>query len=1029
MGGLAPSSSRKRCVYRGMGALCQRQPSLITSGDPKLFTCAPNFYCADLAANSFNSELARDPDALFNILFGFEADVLGRPAHYLNANDPLPTVVQDNIRANTADALGLPANNAGLCRPGKNIAADHHQEQHQTADRVADPTRPYSRTDYINQIGSCNSTPQAATTSSADIRVRASRVWGCPLFDSEDNYTFTSSSPTPKQLLQFSTQNSCGNNSQDNSGENSFAPIEAEELGRLGTLTQPSHAEHACLRRAGSPCFTDLDCTPSRLHADTASFLGLNHFGGTQGEKDYWTEHLICGQVQEQPIFGTPAFKAYQLTKNRCCRAIGNNLTIVAQRDEPNGEGGVSPDITRPIGDFFPTMGRDQPRRYSRFMSIYQDILSPTSTLPLPYQKLLTINSANRNDCQTSSSFASTGGCRDGAYQNATQNHQWQAPYRVATRTCCGGGWVRKFADGTHDWTLTDRMILSVENFSCLNYQNPYLFRKPAGTSVRHYNQDINRACREARNQGCPQVSFVPSNGFEINAAPVVNRLSGSTNSADRLKGLQLSSIDSSLLVAKADYSSLNDNQQDAQEIRLLGEDLKKLGPAGRFAPSGIRLCPRGANPLNPDRPWLDADRQQVEYCLPAYVNVLDSTTENNLVSIGVSYALGAGSISDFKATSQFWTRSQVKNSVASSPASPSHPATTFKLALTFSNGDYRLRLSCDPCSPLDFDRAWPIIEFIPQGTRDYRARIGDPTIGETAHPPGYDFPFVKPTSTYGMMPGSDLYYLTKLGRLELIGIPQLHYEPLYCNSDMSRLLPGLYRHTSREQVEITAPIPHYASLIDGDIVDFDTASTKPISGDQWVAGQDNPNHFVLAKEQMAINDIFSENEIMCCAKLGTPVTNAQRCCTHHARTAKGAKRCALPAKIDLMVYFNRFISSEGRFDPEDEPGGLREEDFNPKTGEPKLQQSTYDKIRALGQKYCDNDKREKTRTGAAMGEYLVEPLPGDGRIISSSHLGTNDPALRRYGIVDSTNDSGINSKGYKFFAAGFRWNHHLYCE
>ena len=179
----------------------------------------------------------------------------------------------------------------------------------------------------------------------------------------------------------------------------------------------------------------------------------------------------------------------------------------------------------------------------------------------------------------------------------------------------------------------------------------------------------------------------------------------------------------------------------------------------------------------------------------------------------------------------------------------------------------------------------------------------------------------------------------------------------------------------------------------------------------------------------MAINDIFSENEIMCCAKLGTPVTNAQRCCTHHARTVKGVKRCALPAKIDLMVYFNRFISSEGRFDPEDEPGGLREKDFNPKTGEPKLHQSTYDKIRALGQKYCDNDQMEKTRTGAAIGEYLVEPLPGDGQVISSSGLGANDPALRRYGIVDSTDDIGINSKGYQSFAAGFRWNHHLYCK
>ena len=162
-------------------------------------------------------------------------------------------------------------------------------------------------------------------------------------------------------------------------------------------------------------------------------------------------------------------------------------------------------------------------------------------------------------------------------------------------------------------------------------------------------------------------------------------------------------------------------------------------------------------------------------------------------------------------------------------------------------------------------------------------------------------------------------------------------------------------------------------------------------------------------------------------------MSSATRCCTNHARNeidneGRTHTRCALPAKIDLMVYFNRFISSEGRYHAQDEPNGLEDDDFNPKAGEPRLHQSTYDKIRALGQKYCDNDEMEKTRTGAAIGNYLIEPLPVGGEVVGAS--GANDPALRRYGIVDSTVDIGpYREKGYGPFSEGFRWNHHLYCK
>ena len=357
--------------------------------------------------------------------------------------------------------------------------------------------------------------------------------------------------------------------------------------------------------------------------------------------------------------------------------------------------------------------------------------------------------------------------------------------------------------------------------------------------------------------------------------------------------------------------------------------------------------------------------------------------------------------------------------------SSPLSQGTTFQITITYCpNLDHRLQLSCTTCKAADFTRAWPVIEFIPQGTPDYKAVKGGPRIGDALNR-GRGSYYVDSHSTYGMKPGSDLYYLTKLGRLELLGLPQIFFEPLYCNSNMSKLVPGLYSDLEkREEVEKVSSTNGYQGLVDPDI---QVNPGRTVSGDSWVAGQDNHFGFILDQKHIAATPVFDENELICCAGLGQKVSSAQRCCTNHTLERNGEFQCALPPKTDLMVYFNRFISGEGKFDSEKEPSGLTFEDFNPKTGEPKLRQSTYDKIRTLGQKHCDNEESEKTRTGAAMGNYFIEPLPGRGNVIAPS---PTDSSLRRYGIVDSLRDSSVDGeKGYFAFMEGFRWNHHLYCK
>ena len=49
---------------------------------------------------------------------------------------------------------------------------------------------------------------------------------------------------------------------------------------------------------------------------------------------------------------------------------------------------------------------------------------------------------------------------------------QWRTIHETGRRSCCGGGFVRKFADGTNDWRIRDRLNITPRDFTCLNYRN-----------------------------------------------------------------------------------------------------------------------------------------------------------------------------------------------------------------------------------------------------------------------------------------------------------------------------------------------------------------------------------------------------------------------------------------------------------------------------------------------------------------------------------------------------------------------------
>jgi hypothetical protein len=233
------------------------------------------------------------------------------------------------------------------------------------------------------------------------------------------------------------------------------------------------------------------------------------------------------------------------------------------------------------------------------------------------------------------------------------------------------------------------------------------------------------------------------------------------------------------------------------------------------------------------------------------------------------------------------------------------------------------------------------------------------------------------------------------------------------CSDNPNRIVPGVFTATikTEAQFQSTAFSFQHTTSVNRSATPGDTGTLSVFS----------TNHLGLQHEP-----IFSSNDFKCCAPLGSTVTDQTRCCSgfgvENGESAglSSPKICSLPGGTNLHVYFNRFVSNEGR--GTDRPvGGLLETDFDNQTGEPLVISAVTDKIRTLGVAFCES---RRVRQGGAFGWFNPEPSP------------SANSANKIYNIVDSTRDSGQNSSagatantGYDVFADGFRWNHHLYCE
>lgn len=971
-----PSSSTKRCVYRGSGALCI--PDVTTIGDlnkRKTLSCAPNFYCANAtsAGAVFNSRISRYASLLEDIpvarnhLYGKDANVLGRPLSYVASSltTSLPSDVSTTLTQNLLTYETTANNKTGLCLPGKALPEAANQtllrspyEQHKNRDING-------RTDFINQIASCNSGLYSGN-----------RYSSCPVMDSTGNYEmFTSNFNLSDWSTKARLQNSCGLDTLltgvTPSGTTdtlaTFSPfkyIEARPLAAQ-TVATPTLARDACLRRANQVCHTDLDCSPNKMHADQSENFSLSYFGNA-AEKTYYQEYLSCSQLDPKPMpTDTFAYKNFKMHQNRCCREVGMTLTTYTSNTPISIDGNAYDPITANLTYTTPGLAPSAATRYSRLATV--DDLGGTKPMLSAYQKRGTGLNSDEVDSAVN--------------PNVKTSKQWMTLSEANAESCCGGGWVRKFSDGSNDWSKRDRAYYDVTNFRCLNSRTVMLTR-PDDVAVQYdsstdamnlANEDMGDYCKDALGvKGyCAQYSFDQD---PVEVVP----------SADAYMG------------RRYDFGSDTNLQSHYSSFKN-----ERALPSGGFHEKEYYFYPRSAD--GDKRVIIDhssaTGRRNIQIKIPSFItrawdNTVDAIVEGAPIAGGPRVAL-------FNVDNEAESRECEKRSSVDNLPSP----TTNDSGNAYCNSTVIQGGLVTGCC-YSFDRATRTLKVINDldagpawlqagaggQNRKFAVKLID------ADPAGRDL-----ITRY--KPGSALYHLKRFGKLELSGIPQITYEGMYCSDNHDRLLPGIFKKTGVTDMKRT----HFE---DDDNYSFNDVVT--VGSTTYT--KKHVNHLALQNEP-----VFSSSEFKCCVPLGKTTTDQTKCCSGYATGAATVKTCELPVGTDLMVYFNRFVSNEG-IGTTQPGGGLVDADFDLKTGEPRVDTTVTQKIALLGKAYCAS---KKVRIGGAYGEFPLEPEGND----------TNQNE-KIYNIVDSSKDEGEISAsggnvpvGYTAFMQGFRWNHHLYCD
>ncbi len=569
---------------------------------------------------------------------------------------------------------------------------------------------------------------------------------------------------------------------------------------------------------------------------------------------------------------------------------------------------------------------------------------------------------------------------------NMVEPFKWKIIQQNSKQICWQKGMIRLFADGTNDWTKKNRLNINLEGFNCLNYQDTIYFKRPHQVNLKNYNKEYSLLCispgyagdgyglgGSLGNLGCTQVPLLEAEGNYLTLP----------------KDLSLGPAKVSTLPDEKPAGIVVQKNTLSYRVPYIPEPFLNVEPIS----SSIAAPSYFINEFSP---------AQSVY-LPIYIGGQD-----NIIGVTTSYSDEKGIVAENVPAKKVENCKITRN--------PNLDLNENEWCLQ--NDEYtnfydvlHIRGAKKPLGK-DWLFGGFTITFNSINTKDYVYKPNDPL----------NFPEDK-NKTVGMGGGNALYYLTKLGRLELLGIPEIFYEPIYCNSNREQLIRDLFilkneTRTEFEKIENSKPFSEVSKNID--LIDL----YGPVQGPQRTDFS-NLKGLVTFGDKINHPDIFSKNSFRCCIYLGKETKDSSQCCSNFSILGANGKRiCKLPNFSDLNIYFNRFISDDGVGD--NQPGGgLKEEDFISETGEPNLSKEVAEKIRALGMAYCSSGN---VRLGAAFGNFYAQPNNGYFAGVANPEDNTI------YSIVDSTQDyqgdpsDTLLGAGTLRFLQGFKWNHHFYC-
>ena len=445
--------NQNRCVYRGAGAICAQFDDKNLYITNRHLTCSANFHCAPLGSKSFNDNIVRSLNEIADDntnRFGHLNAVLGRPQKYYNAKeglqDNIQTALLKNIMANISDntititSTGTPEGTttaiAGLCRPGINSSTTTKAHLLQN-----NPPGPNDYPDFLSQVGVCLSTTPTNATGRRD--GRRDDVRTCPVLDGDGNLVEkTGLNDNDIKELAFEQFVCSGyENSNPNFGD-LFDDFYLNGVDNIYlNISSPKIPSNICLKQAGTPCHTDLECYPSRLHAENSEIFDgpdIDNF-----TRDYFEEYLVCGQSSQTPsryqFRDSSVIKSiynnHSLKTNRCCRLQGNDISVYSKTAINN--------ITT--------------RNYPRFQILKDQ--EPLSAEDNAVKLVGTPSSAP---------------------------NEWRKLNTINQKTCCGGTWIRKFNNDTNAWPIVSSYPYQI--FKCLNY-NHYIAIERENIQGPIYNQ------------------------------------------------------------------------------------------------------------------------------------------------------------------------------------------------------------------------------------------------------------------------------------------------------------------------------------------------------------------------------------------------------------------------------------------------------------------------------------------------------------------------------------------------------------